>query len=81
MNTATLAIIISAVALASSVLTLVCAVRIHSFMTLVHSRIRSAEAGIKQRVLYEFAVAEKNIKQHVTAVLSDLGLEKKPEQK
>lgn len=77
MTLATFAIIFSAVAVASSVSTLIYAARIRSFIASVESNLHTHLVAIAGGMLS----TEKNIKQHVTSVLSDLGLEKKPEQK
>lgn len=76
MTPSTFAIIFSAVAVASSVATLVYAVRIRGFLTDIDLRLGRNFQAVHDRMLDEFRYA----KQHVTAVLSDLGLEKKPEQ-
>ena len=71
MTLATFAIIFSAVALASSVSTLVYASRIRSLIASVESNLHTHLVATAGTILS----TEKNI----TAVLSDLGLEKKPE--
>ena len=76
MTLSTFAIVFSAVALASSVATLLYAVRIRKFIASVESGLHTHLVAISGNVLS----TEQNIKQHVTSVLSDLGLEKKPEQ-
>jgi len=79
MTLATFAIIFSAVALVSAVATLIYAVRIRAFIAEAHNRIDSAECKIKEDIGTVFE-AHSLLADFVAGVLSNLGLEKKPEQ-